>query len=128
MISTSRNKAQKIVIFVSLAFLATFLKNFALKTCGTLKIFLLRTQNNFYIIFSWYVEEYVKKNWSLNFMSLVGFQACKFWKFFWKICCGASLEIIFKQKYFPKALCFFYFLTGLEESIELWILISWVLG
>ena len=44
-------------------------------------MFLLSVQKNFYIILSLYVEWYVKKNSSLNFMSLVGFQASYIGKF-----------------------------------------------
>ena len=40
-----------------------------------LKMFLISAQNKFYVIMSSYVEKHVKKNSSLNFMSLVGFQA-----------------------------------------------------
>ena len=36
-------------------------------------MFLLSTQNSFYIILSSYIEEHVQKNSSLNFMSSVGF-------------------------------------------------------
>ena len=56
---------------------------------GTLKMFLLSAQNNFYIILSSRVR--AKKNSSLNFMSSVGFQVIKIWVFFWKIFCGAIL-------------------------------------
>ena len=61
-------------------------------------MFLLSAQNDFYIILSSYVEGYVKKNSSLNFMSLVCFQASKIWKFFWKIYYEASFQIIFRKK------------------------------
>ena len=43
-----------------------------------------------------------KKNSSVNFVSLVGFQTSKLWMIFWKTYCGASFEIIFRQKYFRK--------------------------
>ena len=50
------------------------------------------------------MEKYVKILKSeFHCMYLFGFQACKFCKFSWKIYCEASLEIIFRQKYFPKA-------------------------
>ena len=42
----------------------------------------LSAQNNSYIILSSYVEGHVQKNSTLNFMSLVGFQASKIWTFF----------------------------------------------
>ena len=45
-------------------------------------MFLLITQNNFYIILSSYVEGHVKK--ILNFMLLVGFQVSKIWMYFWE--------------------------------------------
>ena len=61
-------------------------------------MFLSSVQNNFYIILSSYVEGYTKNNSSLNFMSLVGFQASKVWKFFWKIYCETSLQIISRKK------------------------------
>ena len=54
------DKAQKIVKFSFLAFLADFFLNFALKTCGTLKMFLFKAENNIYIILSSYVKGYVK--------------------------------------------------------------------
>ena len=53
--------------------------NFAL---NTLSLFLLYFQNSFWVILSWHVEEHVKQNSSLNFVSLVGFQASKVWVFF----------------------------------------------
>ena len=43
-------------------------------------MFLLSAQNDFYVIWSSYVEGYVQKNSSLNLMSLVGFQVSKIWK------------------------------------------------
>ena len=55
-------------------------------------MFLLSAQNNFYIISSSYVAGYVKINSSLNFMSLVGFQASKIWMFF-------LLENLLQSKY-----------------------------
>ena len=54
------DKAQKIVKFSFLASSIDFFLNFALKTCGTLKMLLLSAQNNFYIILSSYVKGYVK--------------------------------------------------------------------
>ena len=71
-------------------------------------MFVLSAHNNFYIILGSYVEEHVIKNPSLNFMSLGGFQAFKIW-IFWKIYCGASFEIIFRQKSFPKDFLFLDF-------------------
>ena len=92
-------KAQNIVKFIFLAFLAVFFFNFALKTYDTLKMLLLSTQNNFYNILSKFMcRRACAKNSILIFMSLVGFQASKIWMLFWKIYCEASLEIIFRQK------------------------------
>ena len=42
--------------------------NFALKTYGTLKMFLLRAQNNSHIVSSLYVEGHLKQNLSLDFI------------------------------------------------------------
>ena len=81
-----------------LGFLTDFSLNFALKTCCTLKMFLLSARNNFYVIMSSYLEEHVKKISSLNFMSLLGFQASKSCMFFWKNYYRASFEIISRQK------------------------------
>ena len=44
-------------------------------------MFLLSVQNNFFIMSS-YVEEHVKKNSSLNFMSSIGLQASKICMYF----------------------------------------------
>ena len=71
---------------------------------------MISAQNNSYIILSSHVEGHVQKNSTLNFMSLVAFQASKIWTFFfgkffmelfWKSFSGrnSSLE-------FPR---FFYF-------------------
>ena len=68
-------------------------------------MFLLNTQNNFYIILSSYVEGNEKKKSSLNFMCLVCFQTSKIWIFGGKLFWWASLEIIFQ-----KSLLFFDFL------------------
>ena len=46
-----KKKSQKIVKFSFLDFLADFLKKFALKTCGILKMLLLSGQNKFFIKF-----------------------------------------------------------------------------
>ena len=58
---------------------------FVFKTYASLKRFLLSAEINFYIYF----------------MSLVGFQVSKIWKFFWKIYCVASFKIICQHKSFP---------------------------
>ena len=51
----------------------------SLKTYGTLKMFLLSAQNNFYVILSSYVDRRASERKStLSFMSLVGFQFAKF--------------------------------------------------
>ena len=95
-------------------------------------MFRLSAQSNFHIILISYVEDYVEKNSSQNFMILVGFQASKMWKFFWKIYFEASFQIIFRKKnnfLEPPAFWFSNSLQyGLGESREFWILISWVLG
>ena len=95
-------------------------------------MFRLSAQSNFHIILISYVEDYVEKNSSLNFMILVGFQASKMRKFFWKIYFEASFQIIFRKKnnfLEPPAFWFSNSLQyGLGESREFWILISWVLG
>ena len=85
-------KGQNIVKFSFLAFLAEFFLNFALKTYGTLEMSPLSAQNNFYIILISYVEgtktiksEFHVFNWKSGW-------------FFWEIYCGASFEIIFRQK------------------------------
>ena len=64
-------------------------------------MFLLSAQNNFYVILRSYLESYVKKNSSLNFVFLVGFQAFKILKFICKIYFEASLQIIFRKKIIP---------------------------
>ena len=102
-------KAQKIVKFSFLAFQADFFKNFVLKTYGTFKMFLLRACNNFHIILSPYVEGHMQKNSSLNFKSLIGFQASRIWMFFQKKICVSILEITFRQKQFFRAPCFLIF-------------------
>ena len=64
-------------------------------------------------------------------MSLVRSQASKIWMFFRKISCGASSEIIFRQKNSLKPLIFRFYDSlpfGFEESRELRALIRWVLG
>ena len=52
-------KAQNIVKLIFSVFLAS--KHFALKSIGTLKMFLLSAQNNFCIIISSFVEGYVQE-------------------------------------------------------------------
>ena len=133
--STSRNiKLKNCKIQSFSLFSWFFFWNFALITYGTLKIMLLSVQNYFYFTLSSYVQEHVKNSSSLNFMSSVGFQTSKIGMFFGKIYCGTSFKIIFRQKWFSRALCFFYFLTVFhmvwktKESCELplWIyLLLW---
>ena len=73
-------------------------KIFAQITYGTLKMFLLSPQNNLYIIFSSYIEEHVKGNSNLNFMSSGGIQTSKIWMFLLEnLYCGANSEIVFRQ-------------------------------
>ena len=64
-------------------------------------MFLLSAQNNFYVILRSYLESYVKKDSSLNFVFLVGLQAFKILKFICKIYFEASLQIIFRKKIIP---------------------------
>ena len=87
-------------------------------------MFLLSAQNNFCIILSSFVEGYVKKNSSLNFMSLVGFQASKSGSFFGK----CYVELVWKS--FSGRNRFLFsnsLLYDLEESRELRALIRWLL-
>ena len=67
--------------------------NFALKTTGILKMFLLSAQNNFYVILSSYVEGYVKKNSSLSFMSFLVSEPPKSGSFFGKF----TLKLVSKS-------------------------------
>ena len=53
----------------------------ASKISNTLNSFLLGSQNIFNMILSSYVEEPIKENSSLNFMSSIDFQASKIWIF-----------------------------------------------
>ena len=53
-----------------------------------------------------YVEAHVKKKSSLNFMSLVGFQASKICMFFLENLLQSKFWIVFKLKQFPKATLF----------------------
>ena len=89
-------------------------------------MFLLSNQNNFYLIMSSYVEGYVKKNISLNFMSLAGFQAFKIDMIFGKLTADQDLKSFLGKNNSLKPL-FFGFCDslpfGLEESRELKALI-----
>ena len=91
-------------------------------------MFLLSAQNNFYVIMSWYVEGTCEKNSSLNFMSLVGFQASKICMFFGKF----TAEQVLKSRNNSLKPSFFGFCDNipfsLEESRELRALIRWVVG
>ena len=105
----------------------------ALNTYGTLSMFLLSVQNNFYIILSSYVERHAKQNSSLNFMSLVGFQASEIWIFFFfgKLTAQQVLKSFSDRKNFLKPPVFWFsnrLPHRLVESRELRALISWVLG
>ena len=85
-------------------------------------MFLLSAQNNFYFILSSYVEEYVKKKLKSEFHVFDWFHGLQILEVFLEIYCGASLETIFRQKYFPKNPCFFIItslLYGLENKREL---------
>ena len=61
-------------------------------------MFLLSAPNNFYIVFSSYVEEYVKKKFKSEFHVFGWFTDLQIVEAFWKIYYGASLEIISRQK------------------------------
>ena len=63
---------QKIIKLSFLTFSADlfYFSYFALKTYGTLNMFLLSVQINFYIIISSYVKGHVKKSSCLNFQNL----------------------------------------------------------
>ena len=91
---TLPDKAQKIVKFSFLASSIDFFKNFALKTCGTLKMLLLSAQKNFYIILSSCVKGYVKS----EFYVFTWFPGLQNLYIFYKTYCRASSEIIFRQK------------------------------
>ena len=92
-------------------------------------MFLLSNQNNFYIILSSYVEGHVQKNSSLNFMSLVGFQTCKIWMFFWKI----FVDLFWKSFWGrnnslePPFLTVFNMVWKNQESCESWLVEFWVI-
>ena len=86
---------------------------------------------NFYIISSSYVEEHVKKNSSLNFMSLAGFQASKIWMCFWKLTAEQVLKSFSSRNNSLKPPVFGFSNSlpyGLEESREFRALIRWVLN
>ena len=100
-------KAQKIVKFSFLDFLANLFYILPSKLYGTLKMFPLSVLNNSYLILSSYVEGHVQK----NFVSSVGFQVSEIWMFFGESFFIAILEIIFKQKQFLRVSLFFSFLT-----------------
>ena len=94
-------------------------------------MFLLSAQNNFYVIMSSYVEGHVKKNPSLNFLSLVGFQASKICKFFRKFTGEQVLKSFLSRNNSlkPPLVGFCNSLPIIpKESRELRALIRWVLS
>ena len=93
-LSTQLNSRLRIQLF---SLFGWFFKNFHPKTYCILKMFLLSAQNNIYVIMSSYVKGHAQKYLSLNFMSLVGFEASKICMFLWKIYCRIGFEIIFRQ-------------------------------
>ena len=93
-LSTQLNSRLRIQLF---SLFGWFFKNFPPKTYCILKMFLLSAQNNIYVIMSSYVKGHAQKYLSLNFMSLVGFEASKICMFLWKIYCRIGFEIIFRQ-------------------------------
>ena len=88
------DKAQKFVKFSFLSFSADIFLNFLLKTCGTLKMFLLSAQNNLYIKLSSYVKDYVKSEFHVSSW----FPCLQNLDIIWKTYCRASFEIIFRRK------------------------------
>ena len=111
------------------SFFGWFFFSFAHKTYGTLKMFLLSTQNNFYIILSSYIEEHVQKNSSLNFMSWFPHlqSGCPFGTFN----VGQVLRSFLGKNNSLKPPVFGFSLSlpnGLEESRKLRALISSVMG
>ena len=93
-------KAQKIVEFSFLVFLANLFKKIASKSYCTMKMVLLNGQNNFYVIMSSYVEGHMPKKIQDQihvFSQLPGLQnmhVC------WKIFCRSIFVIIFRRKQF----------------------------
>ena len=71
-------------------------------------MFLLSAHNNFYIVISSYVEGHVQKIKS-EFHVSGWFPGLWNLDVFRKIYCKDSLEIIFRQKKFPRAPCFLIF-------------------
>ena len=94
-------------------------------------MFQLSAQNNFYIVLSSYVEEQVKKNPSLNFMSFDWFPGLQNLDVFWKIYVEQVLKSFSgaNNSVKPPVFGFCDSLTfGIEESREFRALIRWVLG
>ena len=94
-------------------------------------MFLLSAQNNFYVIMRSDVEGCVKKNPSLNFLSLVGFQASKICMFFRKFTAEQVLKSFLRINNSLKPPLFGFcdsLPIILEESRELRALIRWVLS
>ena len=104
----------------------------AFNTYGTLSMFLLSVQINFYIILSSYIEGHVKQNSSLNFMSLVGFPASEIWMFFfWKFTAEQVLKLFWDRKNSLKPPVFdfpigFHMACKNQESWDLWLVGFWV--
>ena len=100
-------------------------------TYGTLNMFLLSVQTNFYVILSSYIEEHRKKKSSLRFISLVYFQVLKVWTFFGKFTVELILKSFSGRSNSVSAFVFRFSnnrLYDLEESIEFKTFINWVLG
>ena len=94
-------------------------------------MFLLRAQNNFYVLLSSCVERHVKKNSNLNIMSSVGFQDSKIWMFFGKLTVEQVLKSFSVRNYSVKSSVFGFcdsLPLDIEKSRSWRVLIAWVLG
>ena len=95
-------KLKKLQNLVFQPFLLIYL-NLALKIYCFLKVFLLRAQclKHFLYYIEFLCRTSCEKNSSLNFMSLIGFQASKIQMFLQKSYCDASFKIIFFAEIIP---------------------------
>ena len=93
-------KAQKIVEFSFLVFLANLFKKIAFRTYCTMKMVLLNGQNNFYVIMSSYVEGHVPKKIQDQIHVFSWFPGLQNMHICWKIFCRAIFVIIFRKKQF----------------------------
>ena len=117
-----------------MAFSANFLKNFAPKICGTLKMFLLSGKTNFYIIK--FICKRLWVTWNLNLMSSVVFQASKTYIFFgnltaelvWKSFSGRNNSLQSPTVFWFSSYLIVVYMVWKNQSRELRTLIRWVLG